>query len=180
MMNTKTEKQITPDERRLKVLELRQEHQPYFESIFKNAAVFIPKMAYRPQGKDELYISFFASELQNNQDIYTEFVSINYECEDPKRTLYFLQANPFWQEEYELIVSNAGFQRYLVPVSDLKVINDITNRNLNANTAITNRNLESDLKIENPEWKYSNIGIVDALERIADTLVEIKNIIKNK
>ena len=35
MMNTKTEKQITPDERRLKVLELRQEHQPYFESIFK-------------------------------------------------------------------------------------------------------------------------------------------------
>jgi hypothetical protein len=137
-------------------------------------------MAYRPQGKDELYISFFASELQNNQDIYTEFVSINYECEDPKRTLYFLQANPFWQEEYELIVSNAGFQRYLVPVSDLKVINDITNRNLDANIPITNRNQESDLKIENPEWKYSNIGIVDALERIADTLVEIKNIIKNK
>jgi hypothetical protein len=176
MINTKSkENQITSDERRLKVLELRQEHQPYFDAEHISDAIFIPKMAYRPPGKDELHISFFASELQKTQDIYTEFVSSAYECEDPKRTLYLFRHNPFWSDEYELIVSNAGFQRYLLPVSELKIINDITNRGKKKNQSKV-----SDNEIENPEWKYSNIGIVDALDRITGVLTEIKELIKKK
>lgn len=176
MINTKSkENQIKPDERRLKVLELRQEHQSYFDAEHINDAIFIPKMAYRPPGKDELHISFFASELQKTQDIYTEFVSSTYECEDPKRTLYLFRHNPFWSDEYELIVSNAGFQRYLVPVSELKIINDITNRSKKKNQS----KIPND-EIQNPEWKYSNIGIVDALDKIAGLLTEIKELIKKK
>ena len=34
---------------------------------------------------------FFPSELEKGQDIYTEFVSISYESEDPKRTLYLIK-----------------------------------------------------------------------------------------
>jgi hypothetical protein len=39
--------------------------------IFKQKVIFhalyIPKMAYRPPGKDELHVSFFPSELEKNK-----------------------------------------------------------------------------------------------------------------
>ena len=54
MLNTKS---ITPAERKEKVEQLRTEHQPYFEKIGKPNAVFIPKMSYRPQSKEENHIS---------------------------------------------------------------------------------------------------------------------------
>jgi len=43
-----------------------------------------------------------------------------------------------------------------------------------------NQSKVSDNEIENPEWKYSNIGIVDALDRITGVLTEIKELIKKK
>ena len=119
---------MTPEERKTKVEELLQEHVDYFHGNIPEPA-YIPKMAYRPPGKDELHVTFFPSELENNTDIYTEFVSIDYESEDPKRTLYLLKYNPHWKEEYELITSNSGFKRHMVPVSSLKVINDVVSRN---------------------------------------------------
>ena len=82
-------------------------------------------MAYRPSGKDELHVSFFPSELEKEEDVYTEFVSIDYVSEDPKRSLYLLHYNPHWKSEYELITSNSGFQRHMIPVSELKVVNDV-------------------------------------------------------
>ena len=129
MVTTKI-KSMTPQERKAKVLELRKEHQSYFEKSNNTNALYIPKMAYRPSGKDELHVSFFPSELEKNQNIYTEFVSIEYDTEDPKRTLYLMVNNPNWKEEYELVTSNSGFQRHIVPVSELKVINDVTDRNV--------------------------------------------------
>ena len=79
---------MTPAERKKKVLELYEEHKPYFEGKKLQHPLYIPKMAYRPPGKDEKHVSFFPSELQKGEDIYTEFVSIAYESEDLKRTLY--------------------------------------------------------------------------------------------
>ena len=121
-------KSMTPQERKAKVLELRQEHENYFQTDGNINALYIPKMAYRPSGKDELHISFFPSELQKNRDIYTEFVSIEYNSEDPKRTLYLFKHNAHWAEEYETVTSSSGFERHIVPVSELKVINDVTDR----------------------------------------------------
>ena len=74
---------MTPTERKEKVLKLKEEHISYFNSMHLPNAVYIPKMAYRPGGKDELHVSFFPSELEKGQDIYTEFVSIEYDTEDP-------------------------------------------------------------------------------------------------
>jgi len=127
MISTKN-KIMTPSERKEKVGKLREEHEDYFQTIGNIKALYIPKMAYRPSGKDELYVSFFPSELEKGEDIYTEFVSINYESEDPKRTLYLHKHNPHWKQEYELITSNSGFERHLIPVSELQIINDVTNR----------------------------------------------------
>jgi len=120
---------MTPQERKTKVLELRKEHEDYFQTMGNINALYIPKMAYRPSGKDELHISFFPSELQKGREIYTEFVSIDYDSEDPKRTLYLLKHNAHWAEEYETVTSSSGFERHIVPVSELKVINDVTDRN---------------------------------------------------
>lgn len=118
-------------ERKEKIAKLREEHENYFKKIGIKNPLYIPKMAYRPPGKDELYISFFPSELGKGKDIYTEFVSINYDSEDPKRTLYLCKHNPYFKEEYELATSSSGFERYFIPVSELIIINDVTNRNKN-------------------------------------------------
>ena len=77
-------KRMTPEERKASVKTLRVEHEYYFKESNNENAIYIPKMAYRPTGKDELHVTFFPSELENNKDIYTEFVSIDYETEDPK------------------------------------------------------------------------------------------------
>ena len=122
-------KSMTPQERKAKVQELRKEHQNYFEKSNNTNALYIPKMAYRPSGKDELHVSFFPSELQKGRDVFTEFVSIEYDSEDPKRTLYLLKQNPNWENDYEVVTSSSGFERHIVPVSELKVINDVTDRN---------------------------------------------------
>ena len=151
---------MTPAERKAKVQELRQEHEDYFQKSGNINALYIPKMAYRPTGKDELHVSFFPSELQKSKDIYTEFVSIDYDSEDPKRTLYLLKHNAHWTEEYEIVTSSSGFERHIVPVSELKVINDVTDRSAPPVT----KDLVSD-----PEYRE----IIDVLIGIERALLSI-------
>ena len=101
-----------------------------------------------------------------------EFVSIDYETEDPKRTLYLIKHNPHWKEEYELITSNSGFERHIIPVSELKVINDVVSRE----NKITTKSVEvaekifNNMKIPNPETERS---IVDVLKGIEKALLSI-------
>ena len=182
MINTKILEiktlKMTPEERKKKVADLREQHQEYFDINNISDASFIPKMAYRPQGKDDLYVSFFPSELERNKDIYTEFVSIDYDSEDPKRSLYLHKYNPHWQEEYEMIESNSGFQRHIIPVSELKVVSDITN--IQAKNAIFTLESVDDLP-NRDETKMP--GLVEALVDINKTLKSIQltlNSIQNK
>jgi|TARA_R100000322_G_C5380662_1_gene175986 hypothetical protein len=166
MITTKIKDNImTPAERKAKVAKLREEHQPYFDKNNKHA-LYIPKMAYRPSGKDELHVSFFPSELQKEKDIYTEFVSIEYDTEDPKRTLYFLKHNPHWKEEYELVTSNSGFERHIVPVSELKIINDVNSRRSPIKKKVE---LKDFIKVKDPEKR----DIVDVLKGIERALLSI-------
>ena len=151
---------MTPQERKAKVLELRQEHENYFQTKGNINALYIPKMAYRPSGKDELHVSFFPSELQKGRDIYTEFVSIDYNSEDPKRTLYLLEHNPTWDQEYEIVTSSSGFERHIVPVSRLKVINDVTDRS---------SPIKETVNITNPDER----SVVDVLKGIERALLSI-------
>ena len=150
---------MTPQERKAKVKELRIEHENYFQTIGNINALYIPKMAYRPSGKDELHVSFFPSELQKGRDIFTEFVSIEYDSEDPKRTLYLLKHNAHWAEEYEKVTSSSGFERHIVPVSELKVINDVTDRS----------KVKETVSLTNPDER----DVVDVLKGIERALLSI-------
>ncbi len=169
---------LTPSERKIKVAKLKEQHEDYFQTEGKINALYIPKMAYRPSGKDELYISFFPSELEKEIDVYTEFVSIDYDSEDPKRTLYLLKYNPHWKSEYELITSNSGFQRHMVPVNELKVINDITSR---GKSIIEEPKFVADIgktlfDLPNPD-EGSTTVLVDKLEEINQTLITLTKVI---
>ena len=174
---------ISTAERKKRVSDLRQLHENYFQTEGKINALYIPKMAYRPSGKDELHVSFFPSELEKEEDIYTEFVSIDYVSEDPKRSLYLLHYNPHWKSEYELITSNSGFQRHLIPVSELKVINDITSKSINISYSDTGKAVSSGIKqtttlfdLPNPDGN-SPSALVDKLEEINQTLITLTKVI---
>ena len=175
MITTKNqEKQMTPDERKQKVNLLRKEHENYFNTLEDSDVLFIPKMAYRPSGKDEVCIGFFPSELQKEKDIYTEFISIDYESEDPLRTLYLLKYNPYWKEEYEIIKPNGSFERYFVPVSELKIINDIKTRNGGEKKEET----KEELILPDPDEIFSHRSVIEALFNIAETLKKIEKKLK--
>lgn len=120
-MSISTKAELTSKE---KIALLREKHQPIFDALEMPNALFYPKMAYRPYGKDELYVSFFVNELKREADIYTEFVSRDYVSEDSNRTLWMWRYNPHWEEEYESTEPNdLGNVRYLVPVSELIKVN---------------------------------------------------------
>ena len=112
---------MTPAERKKKILELREKHVNVLKN--KKDSIFLPKMAYKPSGRDELCISFFPSELKKGKHIYTEFVDINYNPEDTKRALYLLKHNPNWESDYDKITSNSGYEWHIVPVKKLISMN---------------------------------------------------------
>ena len=165
---------MTPEERKQKVADLKRQHEEYFNSNELQDAAYIPKMAYRPPGKDDLHVSFFPSELERNKDIYTEFVSIDYDAEDPKRTLYLHKYNPHWKEEYEMVESSSGFQRHIIPVSELKVVSDAVSKQGKSNIF----DLDDLTDLPNPDETYSFRGVVEALNKIAETLSRIENKLK--
>ena len=108
---------LTTEMRKERIATLREHHQPIFDSLGISDALFFPKMAYYPKEKNEKVISFFPSELRKGYDIYTEFVSRDYEFEDQQRTLWKIRFNPHWETEFES--TNDLQPRYLVPVSEL-------------------------------------------------------------
>jgi len=177
---------ISTEERKKRISILREEHEDYFQTSGNINALYYPKMAYRPSGKDDLHVTFFPSELEKEEDIYTEFVSIDYVSEDPKRTLYIVKHNPHWKSEYELITSNKGFVRHMIPVNELGFINDITGRNKKEgfiNTKIVEPTLVPDLGLEtlfdlpNPDKVSDTSLLVDKLEDINQTLITLTKVI---
>lgn len=120
MINT-TDK---PEDKREKLRKLREFHQETFNELDTPNALFIPKMAYRPYGKTDLHIGFFASEISKGEDVYVEFCSKENVPEDPLRRLYKWRFNPHFEEEYEKTEPNGitGNVRYLVPVDELTVV----------------------------------------------------------
>ena len=169
---------MTPAERKAKVAKLREEHEDFFQKNGIINALYIPKMAYRPTGKDDLHVSFFPSELEKGRDIYTEFVSIEYETEDPKRTLYLIKHNPHWKEEYELVTSSSGFERHIIPVSELKTINDVTNRGKQSKYGKFAERTKSfdEVVLPDPETGRDMLDVAKGIEK---ALIGIQNLLKN-
>ena len=112
--------------RKEKTAELLKFHEKKFITNGIKEFKFIPKCAYKPRGLDGLHLGFFESELKKPIDVYTEFVSIDLNPEDPNRNLYKLRHNPHYAEEYETTEANVnGHVRYLIPVAELIKIEEL-------------------------------------------------------
>ena len=116
-----------PEDKRDKLKKLREFHQKTLDALGVSDALFIPKMAYRPYGKTELHIAFFASEINKGEDVYVEFASKELVPEDPERRLYKWRFNPHFEEEYEKTDPHpvTGHFRYLVPTEELIRVKEI-------------------------------------------------------
>ena len=88
-------------DKKAKIEGLKVKHVPLFElENVKDGYRFIPKMAYVPTGGTERVVSFFLSEINSGVDVYTEFVSRDYDPEDPERRLWKWVYNEEYDEEY--------------------------------------------------------------------------------
>jgi hypothetical protein len=134
-MSSTTAKTNVVKDTRAKIAELREKHQPIFDAMGITEALYIPKLAYKPPGKEEKCIAFFPSEVAKGEDIYTEFVSHSYESEDPKRLLRKWRYNPYYEQEYDKTDPHpTSGSRYLVPVSELEIVEEtsvVSNKNGN-------------------------------------------------
>jgi len=136
MTTIKTAKpKLTPEQRRQRVKDLYEYQIDAFQKLGISDPIYIPKMAYVPNGKDERHIAFFGNELEKcensdiPEDIYTEFVSMEYLSEDTSRSLYKWKFNPHWRTEYDIIPATDVIQeRYMIPVSELRLMYDNTER----------------------------------------------------
>ena len=106
-------------DKKTKIKNLELYHKKLFSQLGVNSPFYSPKMAYFDSG--ERVISFFPSELERGEDIYTEFVSRDYDSEDTTRTLYKFKYNPHYKTEYRSTEPHSANLsiRYIVPIAEL-------------------------------------------------------------
>ena len=86
-----------------------------------------------------------------------------------QRELYIVEVYKDW-DIYEINESSSGYKRHLVPVSKLKIINDVTSRNKEIITF--------DTPLENPDDNQKDL--FKALGTIAKQLDRIATILDKK
>lgn len=120
-MAISTEESKKPQSKKAKITALYAKHKPLLDALGVVNPKFIPKMAYVPHGGSELVIALFPSEISGGEDIYTEFVSSDYDPEQEDRTLWKWEYNEFYDEEYERTAPHpvSGHCRYLIPAAEL-------------------------------------------------------------
>lgn len=155
---------------REKMASLREFHQPTLDYIDDSNAYFYPKMAYKPIGLEEVCVGFFPSELRKGTDVYTEFVSREYESEDPERTLWKYEFNPHWEEEYQKGETSTGSEIYYIPVNELIKIPRVSGS--------TNPNVKSIDSLEEILSGNSQESLIQVLEKINKNLELIAKRIK--
>ena len=78
-----------------------------------------------------------------------------------------------------MITSNSGFQRHIIPVGELKVINDVTNRG-NSIVDFANPDLPNPDALLPSSTTPNLSAVVEKLNDLNHTLKELITIIKNK
>lgn len=117
-INTKKNTVETLD-KKAKIDLLKNHHKQLFSKLGITNPMYSPKMAYYDLG--ERVISFFPSEIEKGEDIFTEFVSRDYDSEDPSRTLFKWKFNPHYESEYRISTPQSANHtiRYIIPVEEL-------------------------------------------------------------
>lgn len=140
VLKTKTKKDEVMD-KKTKIAELQKTHSALFKKLKVSTPLFIPKMSYFDSTLRETVISLFESEIKE-ENIYTEFVSRDYDSEDETRTLYMWKYNPFFKTEYKKTEPHptTGHIRYIIPVSELLIAKELVVDEI-----------EDDIDIPNPD-----------------------------
>lgn len=119
---------VTPELKRERLKKAREYHQPMFNTLGVSNAYFLLKTDFPIPGKpNELCIGVFTSEMNMGQDIYVEFAHRDNVLRYDKRALYRWRWNPHFEQEYENTDKqgeNTSSRRYLVPVSELELIEE--------------------------------------------------------
>lgn len=114
-----------PGSKRAKVQALAVKH----TALFDKENVFKPKFIPRKQveHKGEMYLKFLPQELAGQLNVYTEFCTVEFNPEDPNRTLWKWVYNPEFETEYELSEAHPanGLQFYFIPVNELVNVSQI-------------------------------------------------------
>jgi hypothetical protein len=114
---------VTTEDKKENLKKLREFHKKALEEKGVQETSLIGKMAYRPSGKVDKYVSFFHSEITKGNDVYLEFTDRFNVPEDSDRTLYLYRFNPHFDEEYEKVGGeDVTSLRYLVPVAELETV----------------------------------------------------------
>lgn len=111
---------------------LREFHKATLDKIGVPVEHLTGKMAYRPYGKAEIFVSFFDNEINKGHDIFLEFTNRDYIPEDVNRILYMWKFNPHFEEEYDktdVTTGNSNF-RYLIPVDELIIIKNYSEKSI--------------------------------------------------
>ncbi len=118
MKTTSQRKSLSPDERKKRVAELREYHQPYFESVGEPRAKFTAKMLYGyPADKSK----FFYSEIGSDVPLYVEFVTWDYRPSE-ERKLYMYKFNPNYDEQFVKEQTDSGIDMYVVPLEHFRLV----------------------------------------------------------
>lgn len=118
-----------PESNREKIKKLREYHQPTFDSLKLTDAIYFPKMFYRPYGKTDLHVAFFASEINKGEDVYIEPASKDLIPDDLLgRPLFKWKFNPHFEAEYDRTEPNpvTGHVRFLIPVEEFVTIEKVS------------------------------------------------------
>jgi hypothetical protein len=111
---------VSPEERKKRIAELREYHQPYFDKIGEPRARFIAKMLY---GWPPDRCNFFENEISNSTPLYVEWVTRGYFPEDERR-LYKYIYNPDYATDYVKEVKDDGLEMYVVPIDKFELVKD--------------------------------------------------------
>lgn len=103
----------------------REYHQATFDALGLTDVFFDIKAVSHFKGNK--VINCFDSQLSKGVDIYCELTDYSNEFIDPKRTLYKIRANQYYDAEYPINLTNAGEQR-AVPFEELEIVSVVHQR----------------------------------------------------
>lgn len=107
------------NERKTKIADLRKFHEGTFAELNLVNPYFAAKYAHALPGSGDLskFIGLYESEVSKGDDVYLEFVNMDYSVVSAERALYKWERKPNYKELYEV-----KKDQFMIPVMELKMI----------------------------------------------------------
>lgn len=118
-----------------------------------------PKLVYVPKGMKKKCIKLFESDFRAKQTLFIEFTDADNNPVDTNRTLYKLQYNPHYAEEYTKEPTSDSDFSYLVPIEDLIKVSRTTSSTMEQ--VVNSSSVEFPLPDANSDQPFNQMTIRD-------------------